>query len=338
MTDIPFCDLSRAHAPIRRDMDRAIANCLDRSYFLRGPETKGLEEEWAAYCGSAHAVCCNSGTDALSIAATALGIKEAVIPANTLPLTGIGLHRGGAEVRVGEINERGWLANASEQAVPVLMFGQLPAPDAPRARLYDAAHAHGWKPPAGSVAAWSFYPTKTLGCLGDAGAVTTDDASLAEEMRRLCGRDDQLHDRRQITSRIDEIQAAVLRVKLRHLDDWLEQRSEIGAIYDAFLGPLGITLGQPSLNHLYVVRVRGRQRLMAHLSGLGIQTKLHWETPLHRMSGPWTAVGDFPIAEDWCGSILSLPCFPGLRREEVERVCHEILDWHAAEKMADGKP
>jgi dTDP-4-amino-4,6-dideoxygalactose transaminase len=218
------------------------------------------------------------------------------------------------------------------------MFGQLPAPDAPRARLYDAAHAHGWKPPAGAVAAWSFYPTKTLGCLGDAGAVTTDDASLAEEMRRLCGRDDQLHDRRQITSRIDEIQAAVLRVKLRHLDDWLEQRSEIGAIYDAFLGPLGITLGQPSLNHLYVVRVRGRQRLMAHLSGLGIQTKLHWETPLHRMSGPWTAVGDFPIAEDWCGSILSLPCFPGLRREEVERVCHEILDWHAAEKMADRKP
>ena len=338
MTDIPFCDLSRAHAPIRRDMDRAIANCLDRSYFLRGPETKGLEEEWAAYCGSAHAVCCNSGTDALTIAATALGMKEAVIPANTLPLTGIGLHRGGAEVRVGEINERGWLADASEQAVPVLMFGQLPAPDAPRARLYDAAHAHGWKPPAGSVAAWSFYPTKTLGCLGDAGAVTTDDASLAEEMRRLCGRDDQLHDRRQITSRIDEIQAAVLRVKLRHLDGWLEQRSEIGAIYDAFLGPLGITLGQPSLNHLYVVRVRGRQRLMAHLSGLGIQTKLHWETPLHRMSGPWTAVGDFPIAEDWCGSILSLPCFPGLRREEVERVCHEILDWHAAEKMADGKP
>ena len=264
MKPIPFCDLHRANSAIRSDIDRAIAACLDRSSFLRGPETAAFEEEWAAFCGQSHAVCCNSGTDALTLAATALDLKSAVIPANTLPLTGIGLHLGGAQVRVAEIDRNGWMTEQGPEAIPVLLFGRLPDAQSDHALLYDAAHAHGWTPPPGAVAAWSFYPTKTLGALGDAGAVTTNDAALAAAMRDLCGRDDLLHHRRQITSRIDEIQAAVLRVKLRHLKTWLAERNAIGVHYERRLGGLGVTLQGPSLHHLYVIRISDRDGLARH--------------------------------------------------------------------------
>jgi len=224
------------------------------------------------------------------------------------------------------------MAAPGPDAVPVLIFGQLPRPDECPAQLYDAAHAHGWKPPTGSVAAWSCYPTKTLGALGDAGAITTNDAALAEEMRELCGRDDQFHDRRQLTSRIDEIQAAVLRVKLKHLDNWLSERREIGAHYEKRLGALGITLGGPSLHHLYVIRVVGRDRLADFLDHRGIGAKVHWSIPLHRVCGPWASKGEYPQAEDWCASVLSLPCFPGLRPDEIDRVCDAVEDWCEYEK------
>lgn len=328
MKSIPFCDLGRAHQPLRRELDRVMARCVDSSWFLRGPETRAFEEEWAAYCGQSHAVCCNSGTDALTLAATALNLKTATIQANTLPLTGTGLHRGGANVRVVDIAPDGSLDHDGDDAVPVLIFGRLPSTGAPAAMLYDAAHAHGWKPPFDSLATWSFYPTKTLGAMGDAGAITTNDASLAEEMRALCGRDDQMRDHRQITSRIDEIQAAVLRVKLRHLDAWLAERKEIGRLYDARLESLGITIPGPSLHHLYAVRVRNRNGLMAHLRTLGIETKIHWDRPLNQVRGPWIAPQSCPIAEEWCASVLSLPCYPGLLQEEVERVCDAIEAWH----------
>jgi dTDP-4-amino-4,6-dideoxygalactose transaminase len=205
-------------------MKQAIAACIERSHYLRGPETKAFEEEWAAFCGQRYAVCCNSGTDALTLAAIALNLRTATIQSNTLPLTGIGLHRAGTEVRIADIDSNGNLDASIEDAVPVLMFGQLPASHQQTAKLYDAAHAHGWQPPTDAMAAWSFYPTKTLGALGDAGAVTTNDETLAETMRQLCGRDDKLLDSRQITSRIDEIQAAVLRVKLKYLNTWLVER------------------------------------------------------------------------------------------------------------------
>ncbi len=331
---VPFCDLSRANEPLRRDIDRAISACLDRSWFLRGPETAAFEEEWAAYCGQHHAVCCNSGTDALTLAAAALGMRTATVQANTLALTGVGLHRGGAAVHLSDVGADGALIDVPEDAVPVLMFGQFPDAKSERALLFDAAHAHGWKPRAGAVAAWSFYPTKSLGALGDAGAVTTDDAALAEEMRGLAGRDDQLHDRRQITSRIDEIQAAVLRIKLRHLDSWLDERNEIARRYDTRLGHLGITLGAPSLHHLYVVRVAKRDDMHAYLHENGVESKIHWLHPLHSLDGPWVADGVFPGAAAWCRSILSLPCFPGLRNDEIDTTC-DLVEEFTAGRLAD---
>lgn len=331
---IPFCDLSRAHGPIRADIDRAISRCIDRSSFLRGPETAAFEEEWAAYCGQKYAVACNSGTDALTIAAAALGLKRARIPAITLPLTAIGLHRAGTKVVLADIDGDGYTAKPCAATVPVLLFGRLPPAEHPAASLCDAAHAHGWRPGRGMTAAWSFYPTKTLGGLGDGGAVTTDDEGLARTMRDLCGRDDRLRDRRQLTSRMDEIQAAVLRVKLRRLDSWLQMRREIGDRFDRWLRPIGVTLSGPSLHHLYCIRVRSRNGLRSFLAELGIGTKVHWEIPLHRQEGPWHTAGTFRNADRWCDSILSLPCFPGLRREEIDRICEAVLEYQSGQRAA----
>jgi dTDP-4-amino-4,6-dideoxygalactose transaminase len=323
---IPFNDLGRAHAPLRPEIDAAFSRVIDRGSFLRGPEVDAFEREWAAFCGQEHAVCCNSGTDALTIAAMALGLERVQVPATTLPLTALGLRHGGAEVEIADVGDDGRLLAPGPDAVPVLFYGRPPGAAEAGARLFDAAHAHGWQPPRGSLAAFSFYPTKTLGALGDGGAVTTDDACLAEEMRRLCGRDDRLMDGRQITSRMDEVQAAVLRAKLPHLPAWLEERRAVGAAYESRLAPLGITLAGPSLRHLYVIRVPQRDRLAAALASRGIGVKIHWETPLHRLAGPWRQDVACPGADAWCASVLSLPCFPGLRQDEIDRVCDAVED------------
>lgn len=327
MSPIPFVDLSRAMEPIRTDIERAISNCIDRSAYLRGPETRAFEEEWAEFCGQSYAVCCNSGTDAISLAALALDLKTAEIQSNTLPLTGIGLHRGGARVSIAEIDEAGWLAEPNDQSVPVLLYGRIPPDTQQNARLYDAAHAHGWRPPDKSVAAWSFYPTKTLGALGDGGAITTNDRHFATEMRDLCGRDDRFYDGRQMTSRMDEIQSAVLRVKLRHLPNWLEQRQELGAIYRMRLGPMGLTLPGLSLEHLFCIRHSRRAELSAFLEARAIATKIHWREPLHQLNGPWRADASYANAEEWSRTVLSLPMFPGLTCNEVNRVCDAIEEF-----------
>jgi dTDP-4-amino-4,6-dideoxygalactose transaminase len=323
---IPFCDLHRALDPIRHDVDRAISDVISSGWFLRGKETSAFEEEWAQRCGQNYAVCCGSGTDALTLAAIALNLKTAIIPANTLSLTGIGLHRAGVELRLSEIDDDGRMLAATEpDAVPVLLFGRLPSPNEMGASLFDAAHAHGWKPSA--TAAFSFYPTKTLGALGDGGAVTTNNRALANEIRKLSGRDDILHDRRQLTTRMDEIQAAVLRIKLRHLDRWLAERASIGAHYDSSLDRCVITVSGPSLQHLYVIRYMNRDNLAARLKVAGIETKVHWRESLDTVPGPWIAQGNFAKSQQWSQYLLSLPCYPGLRIDEVDYICDIIEEY-----------
>ena len=324
---MPFCDLQRALEPLRADIGHAIDRVITRGWFLRGPEVPAFEEEWAAYCGQRYCVACNSGTDALSLAASALGMRSAEVQANTLALTAIGLQRGGARVRIRDVGDDGRLTVIDQDTVPVLLFGRMPNEMELRCVLFDAAHAHGWKPPAHAVACWSFYPTKTLGALGDAGAVTTNDAGLAELMAALCGRDDRFRDRRQITSRMDEMQAAILRVKLSHLNDWLAERQLLADRYEATLGD-GVSIvskGANDLHHLYVVRSARRDNLAAHLAADGIETKIHWVEPLHRMRASWAdATSSFPGTDAWSDSVLSLPFFPGLRDDQVARVCDSV--------------
>lgn len=321
---IGFCELNRSLAPIRRDVDAAISRVVSSGWFLRGAETAAFEEEWAERCGQSHAIACNSGTDALTLAALAMNLKSATIPANALPLTGIGLHRAGVKLALADVDDAGYmLRDGCRDPVPVLLFGRVPRPSELTDLLFDAAHAHGWRPTA--TAAFSFYPTKTLGALGDGGAVTTNDARLAEEIRALSGRDDGFYDRRQLTTRMDEVQAAVLRVKLRHLDAWLDERRQIAAHYDRRLGALSLAdPAQPTLAHLYIIRTPQRDQLQAHLRGAGIETKVHWPASLDMLPGPWSASGSYPGAKAWSASVLSLPCYPGLTAAEVDYICDHI--------------
>jgi dTDP-3-amino-2,3,6-trideoxy-4-keto-D-glucose/dTDP-3-amino-3,4,6-trideoxy-alpha-D-glucose/dTDP-2,6-dideoxy-D-kanosamine transaminase len=211
--------------------------------------------------------------------------------------------------------------------VPVLLYGRAPSRGEDQARLFDAAHAHGWKPPQHAIACWSFYPTKSLGALGDGGAVTTNDPNLAAEMRQLSGRDDRFYRSRQITSRMDEMQAAVLRVKLPHLDDWIAERRKIAARYFRNL-PETVTpvaAWQEDFQHLFVVRNDYRDALAAHLLDAGIATKVHFPTPLHRQNASWRdPAAEFALADRWCDTVLSLPCYPGLTDSEIDRICLEI--------------
>ena len=311
----------------------AVADCMSRSSYLRGPQTQAFEEEWAEFCGQKFAVACNSGTDALTIAARALQLQRVQVQANTLPLTAIGLALGGTKVEICEIDGDGRIANDLADCIPVLLFGRVPLPNARTAPLYDAAHAHGWKPPEKSSAAWSFYPTKSLGALGDAGAITTNDPALAETMLEICGRDDQMRHFQQITSRIDEIQAAILRIKLKHLPLWLEQRKIIGELYNSRLFQLGITLQGDSFHHIYAIRSEGREALREHLLTHNIETKIHWEQSLNQVAGPWTTSGDYPLAEKWASQILSLPIYPGLSLKDVAYICDVIERYFETAKV-----
>jgi len=310
----------------------AVSRVVDSGWFLRGGEVAAFEEEWAAYCGQGYCVTCNSGTDALSLAVMAAGITEAEIQANTVSLTAIGLARGFARIALREVNQDGRLSEVTPRSVPVLLYGRIPSSTEVQARVFDAAHAHGWKPPRHGIACWSFYPTKSLGGLGDAGAVTTNDADLAAEMRQLSGRDDQYYQSRQITSRMDEVQAAVLRVKLRHLAEWIAERRRIAARYVRSLPQIVTPVATlpEDLHHLFVVRTSFRDALAARLLGAGIQTKVHFPVPLHRLNPSWaTGKATLALAERWCDSVLSLPCYPGLSDSEIDRVCAEIHEFSA---------
>jgi dTDP-4-amino-4,6-dideoxygalactose transaminase len=221
--------------------------------------------------------------------------------------------------------------------VPVLLYGWRPSADELECRIFDAAHAHGWRPPEHAAACWSFYPTKTLGGFGDGGAVTTNDASLAGRLRRLCGREDRWHDRRQITSRMDEVQAAVLRVKLGYLDQWLAERRRIAGLYWRTLpqSVQPVVATDDGLHHLVAVRCEDRDSLQAFLAQSGIETKVHFPVPLHRLEADWARTTDsLPGAEAWCSSVLSLPCYPGLRDEEVRTIGGQIERWASGREGA----
>jgi dTDP-4-amino-4,6-dideoxygalactose transaminase len=321
--EIPFVDVRAATDSLRGELDEAIARVLSRGWFLRGEETAAFEAEWAAYCGQKHCVACGSGTDALTLSAMAMEMETASVQANTLPLTAIGLARGGARVSIVDVGAAGHPSGASADLVPVLLYGRQPDQQERGASLFDAAHAHGWRPPVGATACWSFYPTKSLGALGDAGAVTTNDDTIAENLRMLAGPDDRLRHRSQINSRMDELQAAALRVKLRHLDEALSRRRELASLYREILPP-AVTLipGQiEGFNHLLVVSCDERDALQDYLLEHGIQTKVHFPTPLNRLDGPWVCEEDrLPGAESWCNRVLSLPCYPELPDEAVRHI------------------
>ncbi len=361
-TAIPFVDLARVHEPIREELDAALAAVIDPGAFILGPDVAAFEREWADFCGVAHAVGVGSGTAAIALVLEALGVgpgDEVIVPALTFIATVLPvLHLGAKPVLVdcepgtATIDPSAVQAALSERTKAVIavhLYGQPAdmnalgalAEAAGVALIEDAAQAHGARfagrraGSLGRAACFSFYPSKNLGALGDGGAVVTDDSAIAEHVRRA--RDlGQVRKYEHVLAgyneRLDTLQAAALRVKLRHLDGWNESRRAAAAAYGQLLAEADLDLpeeakGREHVWHLYVVRSDERDRVREALERAGIATGLHYPLPLHLepvLASLGHRRGDFPAAEDWTSRGLSLPMFAGMKETEVAAVADAV--------------
>jgi len=363
MEKVPFLDLRAQYEGLKDEVIEAVKRVLSSGIYLRGEEVEGFEEEFARYCEVKYAVGVGSGTEALYLALRALGIgkgDEVITVPNTFAATAEAVLLAGAQVSFVDVDERTHtmdpelleqvITSRTKAIIPVHLYGQ-PADMARilrvarRHNLYvieDAAQAHGARYQGrrvgslGDVACFSFYPSKNLGAYGDGGAVVTNDEGIARRVRMLGEHGSErkyVHLFLGTTSRLDALQAAVLRVKLRHLDRWNEHRRRIARLYRQQLAELdGLRLpeeaeGRYHVYHLYVIRTTKRDALKDYLGARGIGTGLHYPIPLHRQ--PFLASlkieeGRFPVSEKLAREVLSLPIYPEMREEVVREVAEAI--------------
>src|SRR5437588_1214040 len=315
---VPLADLRAQHQKLGPDLQEAIDRVFAASEFVLGNEVRQFEEEYAAYCGTTEAIACANGTDALELALWAIGVgpgDEVITVANTFAATAEAIVRCGATPRFVDVDPRTLLMDVNEletaispktrAIVPVHLYGScvdVAAVTAIAARhgidvIEDAAQAQGatsrgkWAGATGRAGCFSFYPGKNLGACGDAGAVITSDLEMANRMRQMRdhGRAGKKYEHAIVgrNSRMDGLQGAILRVKLRHLDAWNARRREIAATYRALLAGSGvIPVAVPSTSepvfHQFVVRTGDRDGLRRALEKAGIQTGIHYPIPLHR--------------------------------------------------------
>ena len=362
MTKVPFVDLKAQYQSIKPEIDEAVGRVLESGQFVLGEEVAAFEEEFASYCGAKHCVALNSGTSALHLGLLAAGIgagDEVITVPNTFVATVAaicytGVHPVFVDIDPGTYNME---PNKIESAItkntkailPVHLYGH-PADMDPILEIAqrhglrvieDAAQAHGAEyngRPIGSVgdiACFSFYPTKNLGAYGEGGAVTTNNTDDAQRIRMLrdWGQDRKHHhELLGYNYRMDGIQGAVLRVKLRYLDEWTEARRRHAARYNDLLA--NIDVQTPTDNesvkhvyHLYVIRVRERDVLQTGLRKNGIQTAIHYPAPVYLQPAYLHLgfkVGDFPDAERAAAEVLSLPICPELSPTDVSEICVTI--------------
>jgi dTDP-4-amino-4,6-dideoxygalactose transaminase len=359
---IPLVDLERQNRPLRGDILAAVARCLDRQSFILGEEVERFERDVASYCEVPHAVGVSSGTDALLVALMALGIgpgdEVLTSPFSFFATAGV-VSRLGATPAFADIDERTFnldpslleakISPRTKALAPVHLYGQSadlePMLELAKRRslrlVEDAAQAIGARSrdgrrvgSLGDVGAFSFYPSKNLSAIGDAGLVVTADASLAEALRRLRvhgSTKTYFHEEVGGNFRIDAIQSAVLAVKLPHLDEWTFRRKERARRYDElFDGMSGVRAPEARFDHVYhqyVIRVEKRDELREHLAADGIATAVYYPVPLHLQPcfrslgyGP----GDFPVAEKAAKESLALPMFPDLTEEEQCAVASSV--------------
>lgn len=359
---IPFLDLKTPHRELSDEILAVWKRLLENAAFIGGAEVEGFEQEFAAFTEMPHCVGMSSGTDALRLAVIALGVKpgdEVITAAHTFIATTEAISQGGGKPVLVDIDPvtatldpeavEAAITPRTRLIVPVHLYGQ-PAdmdPILETARrhsirvLEDAAQAHGarYKGRAagsmGDAAGFSFYPGKNLGACGDAGATTTPDPEIDARMRMLRdhGQSQKYHHAVEgWTARLDALQAAALRIKLRHLARWNEQRREAARWYGELLEGSALLLPREASDrvhvyHLYVVRHPDRDRIQKTLADREVASGLHYPVPLHLQkayAGLGYSEGDFPNSERWARHGLSLPIFPGITREQVERVA-EVL-------------
>ena len=362
---VPYLDLARAAAERKEDLEAALLACVRRGRYVLGDEVAAFEREWAEFCGAPSAVSCASGTDAITLALSGLGVgtgDEVLTVSMTCAPSAVGIRRAGATPVFVDVEGdrltmdasllRDAVTERTKAIVPVHLYGRVA--DMDRIRTFakanglkiveDCAQAHGATlggRPAGSfgdAAAWSFYPTKNLGALGDGGAVTTARREVAEKIRKLrlygyATRNDA--DVAGFNSRLDEIQAAGLRVNLRRLAAGNARRGVIAARYDAALSPLAPLLrappparaGEVPAHHLYVVRVADRDAFRGRLAAAGVGTDVHYPRAVHEQPA-FAALprGPLPETERAMREVVSLPLYPQLADDEVERVIEAVRD------------
>jgi dTDP-3-amino-3,4,6-trideoxy-alpha-D-glucose transaminase len=361
--DIPFVDLGPGHAEIEAELSAALSRTLASGRYLLGPELERFEDEFAAYCGTRHCVGVGSGLSAIELTLRAAGIgsgDEVIVPAYTFIATWLAVSGTGARPVPVDVRDSTYNVDASLIAaaitpqtaaiVPVHLRGEPADMDAIADLaaahgllvVEDAAQAHGARHRGrrvgslGDAAAFSFYPSKNLGALGDGGAVTTDDPELAERVRLL--RNYGMKTKYEVelagvNSRLAEIQAAVLSVKLGRLDAWNQARGEVAEVYRAALEGGSVSLPQVEpwadpVWHLFAVNHPGRDECAQALAARGIQTMVHYPVLPHLSAAyrehGWP-LGSLPVAERLSGSTLSLPMFPGLGQERARAVAAALL-------------
>ncbi|HYF25997.1 MAG TPA: DegT/DnrJ/EryC1/StrS family aminotransferase [Baekduia sp.] len=353
---MPFLDLGAAQAELREELDAAALRVLHSGWYVLGPEVEAFEHEFAAWVGTREAVGVGSGLDALTLALRALDIgpgDEVVVPSNTYIATWLAVSAVGATLVPVEPDETthavtaGAVATALTPRTAAVLCVHLHGRVAGVAQLRalcdragialveDAAQAHGAQGAgsSGHVAAFSFYPSKNLGAFGDGGAVTTDDPAIADRVRVLRNYGSRVryrNEERGVNSRLDPLQAALLRVKLRHVDAWNARRRALAARYAELLdGAQGVELprddGDAHVWHLYVVRHIARDALRATLDHAGIDTQIHYPVAPHR-SGAYAdlQLGPFPVADRLAATVLSLPIGPHLPAAAVDRVAEAV--------------
>jgi dTDP-4-amino-4,6-dideoxygalactose transaminase len=360
--NIPFLDLGAAYRELQADIDAAVARTLASGYYIGGPEVQAFEDEFATYCGATHAVGVANGLDALHLALRAMDVgpgDEVIVPSNTYIATWLAVSQCGATpvpvepdactYNIDPARIEAAITLRTRVILPVHLYGQPADMDAILAIarkhglrvLEDGAQAHGARYKGkrlgvhGDVVAWSFYPGKNLGAMGDGGAVTTNDAQLADRiqvLRNYGSRVKYVNEVQGYNSRLDPLQAAILRVKLAHLDEWNARRSAIAARYQQGLTGSGLTLpfvpdwAEP-VWHLYVVQHPKRDALQQALTEAGVGSLIHYPIPPHLQSA-YAALayeqGSFPISENIHNEVLSLPIGPSLSLSDAEQVIQAV--------------
>lgn len=362
---IPFVDLTAEYQALQAEIDAAVARVLAGGWYILGQEVAAFEAEFAAFCGVEHAVGVASGTDALLLALRALEIgpgDEVITVSHTAVATVTAICLSGAVPVLVDVEPDYYTLNPAllEQAItprtraiiPVHLYGQpadLPAivAIARQHHLYlieDCAQAHGalldgrpvgsW----GDLAAFSFYPTKNLGAVGDGGAVVTADGELAQRLRGLRQygwQERYISAHAGYNSRLDELQAAILRVKLGYLAELNRWRRELAARYRERLAGLPLVLPEerPAAEHVYhlfVIQSSRRDQLQAHLQAAGVATAVHYPVPVHQQPAYAHLQASLPVTEQLAGRILSLPLYPHLPGDHLHQVCDTIAGWHDA--------
>jgi dTDP-4-amino-4,6-dideoxygalactose transaminase len=364
VADVPFLDLAAQHAEVAVELDEAWAKITAATSFIGGSHVADFESEFADFCGVKECVGVANGTDALELILRGLDLREGdevIVPANTFVATVEAIVAVGSTpvfvdveddtLLVAAANIEAAITERTAAAIAVHLYGQMPDMDAISevtqragvALVEDAAQAHGarWLDRRagsfGAAAAFSFYPGKNLGAFGDAGAITTNDAKLSDRIRSLADHGRRMgtrheHDLSGRNSRLDALQAAVLSIKLRRLDDWNASRRAAADLYRKLLDATNCRVLQSDprstpVHHLEIVRVPQRDQVLNALDAHGIGWGLHYPIPSHQQT-PFKqfARAPQPVTETAAGEIVSVPMFPTITPHEVERVCEVLLE------------